>query len=437
MKFRTIWIYLLAFLAVSLSRHSAAQVISPAAEEVSFEFTGKFQLAGELPNTDDWWEEAQIQARTHARYLFGVLHSPTLVAQYGLDPEFLEGLGGPRMPLTLSVTSVKEDEDGLPMATYRAYGRMLLHKKAVEKIVNGKVLKVFLPYNFDTSYLKKCTDSHYYTFDDYWYFWDPFRAGCEKLQDFSRTRETTLKIERLTTRPTETTPNLKRWLGDNGNGEKLKIYVINGFNEGPQVEGDEGRANFEDVRSSFEQLGYAVETLNRRPDIIRNRYTKTISNGRSQVYVEVIHQLANTDISAGAMTFARTFKEAAFDGDLIVYLGHSGLGANLDIGNLNWKLENAGEGGIDFNQDKYQIYFFDSCSSYSYYLPHFRDLKARNKIDIISYGLSSLFENSGNVFRALIEQLVNFEEPKPWEEILKAMEKPLGKTTFLLNVGAV
>lgn len=153
--------------------------------------------------------------------------------------------------------------------------------------------------------------------------------------------------------------------------------------------------------------------------------------------VEVIHQLSNTDITADAKTFARTFKEAIAEGDLIIYLGHSGLGGNLDIPSLNEKLKEMGEGEIKFPNDKYQIFFFDSCSSYSYYLPHFREFKPKGKIDIISYGLSSYFHTSTYVFGALIDKMLNLDEPQKWETILRAMEEPLDGASYLLNVGGV
>ncbi len=420
----------LAFSIVFFSFSVSAQVIAPSAKEVSFQYSAQFIMTADGGTAEE-------QADAHSNYMFGVLHSPAVVARYGLDPEWLEGIGGVRRPVTVNVTSVKFDEEGRYVVSYVAYGRLLLHKQVAEKAESSRKISLQLPYDLDRVYLKKCTDPHYFGFGDYWYFWDPYREGCEKLLEPSVTREVVLNLEFLRTRPTEDTPNLAKLRGDNGNGDVFRIYVLNGFNESSDKSKDEGRVNFGEVEEVFASRGYEVEYVDRSPRIPRNRYTKILQKGGKTVRVQVIHQLANTDISADAITFARSFKEAVAEGDMIIYLGHSGLGANLDIDNLNYKLRQNDEGGIEFPQDKYQIFFFDSCSSYSYYLPHFRALKKKGKIDIISYGLSSLFENSANVFGVLVDKFIHLNEAQSWETILRAMEKPLGEQTFLLNVGGV
>lgn len=424
------WIISFILVLGTLSPAANAQVIAPSAEEAAFQYSTQFLL-------EDGWGTAEEQALFHAQYLFGVLHSPSMVAAYDLDPDLLEGIGAPRLPLTVKVGRTEVQEDGRTLVNYQGFGRLLLHKEVARQTKGTEGILLHLPYDMRQIYLKKCTDPHYFGIDDYWYFWDPYRSGCEKLQTSAVTREVILKFTWITTTPAETTPDLDRWRGDNGNGDTLSVYVMNGFNESSLTGTDEGRVNFEEVKAAFLERGYEIEFLNRHPQYTRNRYTKRLQRGGKILNVEVIHQLANTDITADAITFPRAFKEAVLNGDLVVYLGHSGLGANLDIANLNYKLSTIGEGPITFYPDKYQIFFFDSCASYSYYLPEFRALKPKSKIDILSYGLSSLFESSGGVFRALIDDLLNLNQPKSWKDILRDMEKPLDGSTFLLNVGGV
>lgn len=424
---------MLRFLTLALlfaSFSARAQVIAPSAAEISVNYTAEFILE------DNGYDEA-TQAYDHVQYMFGVLHSPSMVSSYGINPEKIEGLGGPSLPMKIDIKSIDENEEGLRVVKYKASGRLLIQKKAAAKMVKDGELRLQLPYDISKVYLKKCTDSHYTSFGDYWYFWDPFREGCEKLLQPGITHEVVVNVREITATPREQTPNLNRLHGDNGDGELMRVYVLNGFSDSSSESADEGRENFEQVRQVFEERGFDIENVNRSPRIPRNVYTKTFARDGKTMRVEVIHQLSNTDISADAKTFARTFKEAIAEGDLIIYLGHSGLGANLDISNLNQKLKDMGEGGIKFPKNKYQIFFFDSCSSYSYYLPHFRDFKPAGKIDIISYGLSSYFATSTYVFGALIDKTVNLDEPESWETILRSMEEPLDGASYLLNVGGV
>jgi len=419
---------LLLFFVVSVHPFAGhAQVIAPSAEEVAFQYSAQFLTDG----------DPEAEAAVHSQYLFGVLHSPSMVAAFDLNPELQEGLGGPRLPLTIQVGKVWIDEQGRQVVNYQAFGRMLLHKKVVTQSRASASLNLYLPYDISKIYLKKCTDAYYFGFGDYWYFWDPYREGCERLQQASITREVTLKFTWITSVPSEQTPDLEKLRGDNGNGEKLSVFVLNGFADSSKAIADEGRAGFHAIEAMFEQRGFTVEHLNRSPLITRNRYTQRLDRGGKTIDVEVTHQLANTDIAADAITFARAFKQAVREGDLVVYLGHSGLGANLDIPSLNEKLKANGDGPIEFTRDKYQIFFFDSCSSYSYYLPHFRELKPKGKIDIISYGLSSYFHTSGEVFKVFADIFIGLDSARPWEDILKAMEKPLGRSSYLLNVGAI
>jgi hypothetical protein len=106
---------------------------------------------------------------------------------------------------------------------------MLLHKHAVQIAHAAGEIHLLLPYDVGGSYLKKCTDPHYTSFGDYWYFWDPYREGCERLQRPELTREVTLNLTFLTAPPKEVAPDFHRWHGDNGNGEKFVVYVMNGL----------------------------------------------------------------------------------------------------------------------------------------------------------------------------------------------------------------
>ena len=78
----------------------------------------------------------------------------------------------------------------------------------------------------------------------------------------------------------------------------------------------------------------------------------------------------------------------------MIYSGHSGLGGHLDLASIE---ANLGE-EIKFNTEKYQIFFFDSCTSYRYYNTQYLDRKITDldpngtkKLDLFVNGLSTLF----------------------------------------------
>ena len=58
---------------------------------------------------------------------------------------------------------------------------MILHKKVADRLLKTGYLDLPLPANPYEIYDPACTDEHYSEFSDFWYFYDPFRQGCEYL----------------------------------------------------------------------------------------------------------------------------------------------------------------------------------------------------------------------------------------------------------------
>lgn len=98
-------------------------------------------------------------------------------------------------------------------------------------------------------------------------------------------------------------------------------------------------------------------------------------------------------ITERSRSFHYFLKDAIANGSIMVYSGHSGLGGHLDIESIE-----ATEGfSISFPR-RYQIYYFNSCSSYPYYNTMYFARKATagnprgsRNLDIMTNGLATYF----------------------------------------------
>jgi hypothetical protein len=404
-----------------------AQVIGPSVQELKYSYTAEFSIPADAAEQTD-----EDRANFHASHLFGIFQSPSLVKKYGV-PSNIYGIGAPRSQMKIKILSSEVDGKNIHIR-YRNTGKMLFHKVAAAALLAEGQMTLPLPNNPYEIYDKKCTDPHYNTFGDYWYFYDIYRKGCTYLGKAPYATDVTITLQPTDYGKMQTTVQLPQLRGDNGNGKLFSIYVIHGFEADAKDKEDSGRINFNELNDYLVAHGWDENRSKSNGTSALYIYTKTIKleNGK-ELEVEIRHQLIETTITARSTVFAKFFQEAVENADVIVYGGHSGLGANLDIPSLEAK---AGE--FHFNPNKKQLFFFDSCSSYSYYLEHFAVEKTKAKIDVITNGLSSFFNVSNAILTTLIEHLTTEKvEDQPWNDVLQDMESSMGGGSFLLNVGGI
>lgn len=433
MKFSVFFTVSIVFLTWFAGSSAAAQILGPSIEEVKFSYRTSFQVPAESDEVPDADELEQI-AEFHASHIFGIFASPKLVRELVGRSSKVGGIGAPRSQWRLNVVSAEISRNLLTI-TYSNSGKMVLHKNAARELLEAGSLNLPLPQNPYAIYDVNCTDEYYNTQGDYWYFYDPYRRGCEYLSRAPKANPVQVRITQHEYKKLDETPQLPVLRGNNGNGNQFKIYLINGYDGDGSDQQDLGYESFAEIRAGFEERGFRVRS-ERHADTTRpvNTYVKTIrlDNGQ-KMDVEVHHLLVDTGIETQSAVFARFFKKAVEEADVVVYGGHSGLGANLDIPSLEAKA-----GAFRFNPNKKQIFFFDSCSSYSYYLQHFAVEKTKAKIDILSYGLSSYFHTSTQVLFALMDRLLSESSADvPWMTIMQEMEAPLEGDSYLLNVGGI
>ncbi|MBV2167449.1 MAG: hypothetical protein KUL82_01970 [Bdellovibrio sp.] len=413
----------LAFFLLFGALSAQATVLSPSSLEVRFTYSAEFQTSDSL--------DPVTLADSHAQHLFGYLQSPSIVSSFGVNNRTL-GVGAPRLPLSYEILKNRKSS-GIRTIAYKVSGVLLLNKKAATELLKKGSWQITLPTDLDSFYDEKCTDEHYSGYGDFWYFYDPFRKGCEFLRESPLASPVTVTISPLKKQIEDADSALEEVRGDNGNGELFQITTINGFSESARDKMDDGRLSFDEINNWLRGLGFEETIIARYLNRPVHQFDKSVrkSDG-SVVHIRVTRLLAETAIASKNVTFAKFFKNAVKNADVIIYAGHSGLGGNLDIGSLEEKA-----GPLEFNASKRQIFFFDGCSSYSYYLSMFEEQKTKGKIDILTNGLASYFSYEAPIHKAFYRQLFKVNDNPTWNEILTDMEKPLRGMTFMLNVGSL
>lgn len=421
LKFQSPFLIILFF-----SLNATSQIISPSGREVKFSYsTTVWAPVGQYVSALDL-------ATLQAQHMFGIFASREFVAPYGINPDQTESIGAPSKTMKIEIKSVRT-LNGQKIVEYTNSGRLILEKTAAQEILSRGQFSVPLPKNPFEIYDKKCTDSHYTEFSDYWYFFNPFRGACSRFSVAPYSDGVTVKVSAAPARSGDLTPRLDLVRGGNRNGSAFLIYVVHGYSDSSTSPRDDGRKSFKQFNTHMRELGFAEEVKRPRTTYPLHLYTKAMTFNGKKADVEIRHLLVETDIESRNVSFAKFFREAVENADVIIYAGHSGLGSNLDIPLLETKA-----GKFSFPRGKRQIYFFEACSSYSYYLEPFRAEKTLATIDIVTNGLSSYFHTGDAIMRVFMNYLLNEDiDDAPWLEILEAMEQPLGGGSYLTNVGGI
>lgn len=414
---------------VFFSLSGFSQIWGPQATEVEYSYVTTFQIPADSDESTD-----RERAEFHASHLFGIFHSPTLIKKFKLDPNLVGGLGGARSPSKIKILSSEVVAQNTLEIKYQNQGRMILHSSVAEQILKTGKFSVPMPSNPYSIYNPDCTDEHYNSFGDYWYFYDIFKKDCKYLSQAPYAIKTEIQFKSVTPHSKTNLTQMPTLRGENGNGSVFSIAVIQGFADSKNDPEDSGRINFKDTNDYFLSMGFELTKLKSKTAYPLYLFTKeiTLDNGQT-IQVEIKHLLVETAMESKSKVFAEFFKDAVYNADVIIYGGHSGLGGNLDIPSLEQKV-----GELKFNHNKKQIFFFDSCSSYSYYLQHFGKEKTKSKIDIMTNGLSSYFHTSQLTFKTFMKYLLSEKNKNfTWQEILTDMESVLDGETYLLNVGGI
>jgi hypothetical protein len=397
--------------------------------------------------------EALAQIDAQVQHLMGIFQSATFEKQ-------VKSKGTIGETYDVKFTKIEDgSEDGRKLVTYEFRGKTVFDKKIFGSDRRAAI-PIKLPLAADKIYRQSssgsrnpCTDEHYNSEDDFWYFWDPDQTGCGLKGDTRNVIRTEGRLQRLDKLTRPTYPEYDRLFGENGNGKTLDVRIFFGYNDDERiltrpnkrddafqamrlVEADLRRRKFQQVE---EIAGFRETATGRMTDggsILRSfvktmRYPKATPDS-----VEVRIQMLLSDTSIGAdsrrekpdFTFHHYLIPAFKEADVLLYDGHSGLGANLDLKSLE---------RFRFDREKYQIFFFNGCSTYPYYNGSFFEAKGGrelNNLEVVTTGLPTLSNVSAPNMLAVLNQLL---DPKlyTYQTIMRKLEKSNKRSgTFLSAV---
>lgn len=474
-------IFLVSFIfsfVFSVNHIFAEDKVSHTAIEVIFEIkNGEIDLDvgtyhGLIPNETIQWNDKRVVplsdgSQTNLRgfirdqiieqmsYLYGIFQSPTLTAMMGATG----GVGTPGESHYVANILVKKTSQYKSTIIYYYRNKGLADKAIFEKQTSQAFVtrKITFPSttNSNKIYNTICTNTHYNSFSDYWYFFDPYKKNCRQwLSQEKRSIDLDLIIRQPSQyeKSQETYPEYNKlykdnlvsafivigydgsptWLSTNGSSPNKDEIVGTFEREKEKFSKDAGMETYKKVikqlkdqgfETTFEQEWFAQKYINYINDKLPGFNHFMILERKNETLRGVVAvMLADTSVTTPDLTFAIYWKMAIENYEIINYAGHSGLGSNLDIRAVNYNLWMGAETPINFKQTPYQIYFFNGCSTYAYYNKmYFRAKGGTEYMESITTGLPSYFGDGVTNTITFVSPFLSFVRPS-YTKILEVLE---------------
>lgn len=379
---------------------------------------------------------AKEQVEKQVQHLFGPM-------------ERAEYKAAPKEDHTISNISIKKGEtEGTYLISYDYEGTIVIDKGPRNKY------DVILPNNPDSIFQKAmvrghnpCTDDHYQTEGDFWYFWSPAPTYPKcKLKEGEDYQVVHGQIERE--KNTRTTyPEYDRL----ANKDEIRIDVFFGMddpshNHDPAKSKDDGALSYRALKKRLEKSGFEFEAWSDADSrqIVKGKATLPyVEEGTKQsgdITMRVRLFFGETGIDEDSRSFHYFFKDGLANASVVLYDGHSGLGGHLDLDAI------AEAEGFRFTMPKnrYQILFFNSCDSYTYYNTKFFqkkrkgrgngiDPKASKNLDVLANGLGTEFDVEQNENFSLIDAIDDWAAKGKWTSYQKLAAEIDDDNLFTVN----
>ncbi len=266
---------------------------------------------------------------------------------------------------------------------------------------------------FNAKYDGTCGRNEYGQ-ETFWHDWNPGAPGCRPVEgDVLRTTATVAPHPKSTQGKY---PEYDRVWAD----DRLDVTIVFGIISSNTPD-DEGAREMEST------LGAIARTLTNpvRTDtaasgtlIKTSALSGDIDVGGRARKVNVSAMLVSEVASAGS-DFDALYKKSTKDADLVVYSGHSGLGANIA----------AIAKRATVAKDKYQLFYLNGCQTFAYLGRDLHDAKiaANGKaadpagtkdLDIVANALPA-YGDDGRTTMTLYDALVGSDRPKDFNAILR------------------
>ena len=369
--------------------------------------------------------EIRNSVNTQLSFLIGHFQSASF-----LDSFQYPGVLGDKTKFKYISVAPKQGE--FQRINYRFEGKSVFDTKV---FANLEVISIplKLPNNPTTFYKKgvvngvnKCTDHHYNSEDDLFYFWDPDQKGCPLRGNNIDVIRVMGQLQRLRN-TTSTYPEYDRLY----HAEELKISVFLGYiGDDPSVSNtkDEAYLTYKELIQNLESRNYQI--INQKNFKKLNYITSLEKTLRNQLGIKqkitITILLSDSSVGSRDKTFVAEFSKALNSSQLVAYDGHSGLGGNLDFERF----------GIEKLNRIYQIYFFNGCSSYPYFNQSYFTQKpaGQKNLEIITAGLPTLTSTSTSNMLAFLNPFIQ-GKIHSYQTLMSGIEKSNGdESTYLMGV---
>ena len=371
--------------------------------EAILSFQGEVEWEGERPTTEDALEHIQAQVQ----HLYGTM-------------SYADASASPKE--NHKITSIRitqhTEKEGTFKIRYNYRGTVVLEKGPRSKY------EVLLPVNPDTIYAASmdgnynpCTDDHYQSEGDFWYFWSPEREGC-KLKAGRDYLRISAGFERIANQA-KSYPEYPKLVDSQG---QLTTWILMGMDDpsnskDPMTSDDVNAQTYRTLRKGLVKLGFeAREWSKAEVSDLTGSTSPTIEEftfKAKKAELKVFTFFGESGIDEMSSPFHHAYRHALEKASVMIYDGHSGLGGHLDLE----AIESANGFSIKIPKDRYQIYFFNSCTSYSYYNTKYfekkktsTDRKGTKNLDILTNGLETYFDVMKTMNLALISAFKKWAE---------------------------
>jgi hypothetical protein len=281
-----------------------------------------------------------------------------------------------------------------------------------------------------------CTDDHYQSLGDFWYFWSPLRDGCKLVRDKDYLVVTAELSPIINT--VDSLPDYSRMINAQG---VIPVTVFMGKSEAlspgnPYLVKEDPKNSTDDakvyvlVANNLLKQGFVRVTRDIREKpatFISEDFEKPVVDSWISGVTQVRVRLFYGDTKYYTTTsrqFHLALKPALENDAVVIYSGHSGLGRNMG---LDYIAKSTGI-RITLNPSLYQLIMFESCSSYDYYNEDYftrkatpEDPQGTHNLDIITNGIESDFLPGADRINSVIEAVDTFAQTgkkKTYSEIL-------------------
>ncbi len=399
---------------------NAQDTLSSAGKEIEFEYSTSILTTS---------QSIETAARNHFRYLFGVFEASEFILEqeekFDVSGSRLNAMGSPLLPINVVIQSVRAQSSN-SILKYTASGKMIIAKEFAEAWLKQGFVDILLPYDVDKVESMEQTCGNKDFMGDFWDSYNPYtdNKNCtvlatpeySQLVRFKITADESKKNPKLHDHP------FKKVLGNNGNGEDLNIYYITDFMKKPSRDDIAAVNFFEIIEHLKNEHAFLVETQKGRVVDANHRLTMLARMSSPLNSNEFINVRLKTLLTKAKLTnkqYLRFYKEALEQGDIIIYAGHDGFGTRTNLKKIADSLVNKPK----HPENKHQIFWFDACRTYPFYMDMYQSLAPGSSASIIVNATTVTSGATSYVHSYFFDALFSGEAELTWKSLLDNMEE--------------